>query len=152
MPIRDVQLAQGKMPYHCLAVEDRDASYPRRLCNLSSAHMMWVTGRILQRVNTCSQTSTEEGVDVERAACGSCIAHDCEGQLLGSSSSLHEAVCTFLLTAVSDFLQNGSKVSLVNCSLVGSVIPGASINGVIPTAYLPSLHFLLLHFILLLEA
>ena len=152
MPIGDVQLVQGKTPHHCPAVEDRDASWLRPLCGLSSAHVMWVTGRILQGVNTHSQTSTEKGVEVGRAACGSCIAHNCEAQLLGNSSRLREAVCTLPLTAVSDFLQNGSKVSFANCSLVGSLIPRVPMNGVIPTAYLPSLHFPLLYFILLLKS
>lgn len=82
----------------------------------------------------------EEGVEAERAPPGSCIAHNCEGQLLGNSSHLHEAICTLLLTALSDFLQNGWKVSFANCSLVGSLIPRVPRNGIIPTDYLTSLH------------
>lgn len=149
MPIRDVQLVQGKMPHHCLGAEDRDASWLRLLCGLSSAHVMWVAVGLLQRVDTCSQTSTEEGVEVERAACGCCIAHNCKCQLLGNSSRLGEA-CTLPLMAVSDLLRNGSKVSFANCLLVGSLIPRVPMNGIIPTVYLPSLHFPLLYFILLL--
>lgn len=91
-------------------------------------------------------------MEVERAACISCVAHNCEGQLLGNSSRLREAACTLLLTAVSDFLQNGSKVSFVNCPLVSTLIPRVPMNGVIPTTYLPSLHFPLLYFVLPLES
>lgn len=85
---------------------------------------------------------------MERAPCISCVAHNCKGQLLGNSSRLHEAACTLLLTAVSDFLQNGSKVSFVNGPLVRTLIPRVPMNGAVPTTYLPSLHFPLPYFIL----
>lgn len=67
--------------HRCLGVEDSDASWLRPSCSLSIRHVMWAAGGILQRVNSHSQTSMEKGVQVDIAAGGCCIAHNCEDQL-----------------------------------------------------------------------